>query len=139
MFAHKRSDRVQVRRHHDDTTVDEALHRHSEDRAVQYTHQMSDDTAEASARVLIRAVPLVYGVLLGGLTKNLPLGLSLGIILSMGLDMRMGDKSFFLPLFRPLFERGCPLLAAMAHGLATLIRRAGIPAPSALRNLNCGI
>ena len=137
MFANKRVDRVKVRRH-DDMIVDEGSQRHQEDRAVQYTHEMPDDTAEASARVLIRMVPLVYGVLLGGLTGNLPLGLSVGIILSMALDMRMGDKSFFLPLLRPLFERACPLLAAAAHGLSTVISRVGLSAPSVLRNLTCG-
>lgn len=74
------------------------------DQYVHYTHEMTDDTAEASARFLIRGVPLVYGALLGGLIGNLFLGVCLGIALMVGLDMRMGEQSFFRPLLLPLLR-----------------------------------
>ena len=73
------------------------------DHYVHYTHEMSDDTAEASARFLIRGVPVVYGALLGGLVGNLFFGVALGAALMIGLDMRMGTQSMFKPLLGRLF------------------------------------
>lgn len=75
------------------------------DRYVHYSHEMTEDTAEASARVLIRAVPLAYGLLLGGLINDLVLGGVLGGMLSIGLDLQMRDQSIFAPWIKPLLKR----------------------------------
>ena len=74
------------------------------DQYVHYSHEMTDDTAEASARFLIRGVPLVYGALLGGLIGDFYLGVCLGIALMVALDTRMGKQSLFRPLLRPLLN-----------------------------------
>jgi hypothetical protein len=71
-----------------------------QDQYVHYTHEMTNDTAEASARALMRIVPLAYGVLLGGLTESMFLGLSVGLALSLAADVAMADKSIFRGLFR---------------------------------------
>ncbi len=72
------------------------------DQYVQYNHEMTDDTAEASARALIRMVPLVYGGLVGGIVGNVPLGLAIGLATTMALDLKMGRHSITLRLLRPL-------------------------------------
>ena len=72
------------------------------DQYVQYNHEMTDDTAEASARTLIRAVPLVYGGLVGGIVGIVPLGLAIGLATTMALDLKMGRHSITLRLLRPL-------------------------------------
>ena len=75
-----------------------------QDRYVQYNHEMSDDTAEASARTLIRTVPLVYGGLVGGVVGDMPLGLAIGLATTVALDLKMRDHSITLRLFRPLLK-----------------------------------
>ncbi|MGB5201255.1 MAG: hypothetical protein WBN68_04805 [Sedimenticolaceae bacterium] len=108
------------------------------DQYGQYTHEMPDETAEASARLLIRAVPLIYGGLLGGLMSNILLGLSLGLVLTMALDLRMGDKSFFRVILTPVMRRGCPLIGALVSRGARVIEGLGLPVPAVLRDLRCG-
>lgn len=108
------------------------------DQYVQYSHQMTEDTAEGASRFLIRAVPLVYGALLGGLTGNMVFGLSVGVVLCMALDLRMGDDSLFRPLVTPIAERGCPVVTFLAHGMARVIRTMGLREPSLLKDMGCG-
>ena len=74
------------------------------DQYVQYNHEMSDDTAEASARILIRTVPLIYGGLVGGVLGDLPLGLVVGLATTIALDLKMNDHSITLRLIRPLLR-----------------------------------
>jgi hypothetical protein len=99
---------------------------------------MTDDTAEASARLLTRAVPIVYGALFGALIDNLLLGTSLGILLSIALDSRMGAFSLFLPVLRPLLAGACPVVAVILRGLARLVQTIGLPAPSSWAKWPCG-
>ncbi len=80
-----------------------AAHRHH-DQYVQYNHEMTDDTAETAARVLIRAVPLVYGGLVGSILGHVPLGLAVGLAMTVALDVRMGRRSITLRLLRPLLS-----------------------------------
>ena len=107
------------------------------DQYVHYTHQMSDETAEASARLLIRLVPLVYGALMGGLYGNLPAGLLLGLVASLALDYRMGRKSLIQPVMRRCAATGCPLLAAAIRGSAATIGAIGLPVPTNMRQMRC--
>ena len=107
------------------------------DRHVRYSHEMPDETAEASARTLIRIVPLVYGVLLGGILGNMLLGIAMGSALSIALDMRMKSYSLSLPVLGPLLAPLCPLVNTVAHGLARLLKLLGLRAPAFLANMNC--
>ena len=107
------------------------------DRHVHYSHEMSDETAEASARILIRIVPLVYGVLLGGILGHLLLGIGMGFALSVALDMRMRRYSLSLPVLGPLLAPMCPLVNAVAHGLARLLKLLGLRAPVFLADMDC--
>jgi hypothetical protein len=118
------------------STVDSDKPRH-QDRYVHYTHQMPDETAEASARVLIRIVPLIYGALMGGLYGNLLAGVLLGLLVSALLDYRMWDSSLLRPVSRRCAATGCPLIAAAARGFATAVGAIGLPAPSAMRQMRC--
>ena len=111
-------------------------HQH-QDRYVHYTHQMPDETAEASARVLIRLVPLVYGALMGGLYGHLPAGLLLGLTASLALDYRMGGKSLIQPVLRLCAATGCPLLAAAIRGVSAAIEAIGLPVPANMRQKRC--
>lgn len=113
---------------------DKARH---QDRYVHYTHQMPDETAEASARVLIRLVPLIYGALMGGLYGNLLAGVLLGLLVSALLDYRMWDRSLLRPVSRRCAVTGCPLVAAAARGLASAVGAIGLPAPSVMRQMRC--
>lgn len=106
-------------------------------RQVLLSHEMPEETAEASARVLIRTVPLVYGFLFGAVLGNMLIGIPMGLALTVALDMRMGRHSFFLPLFGPLLAPFCPLVNAIAHGLAALIGALGMRRPVFLAQMNC--
>jgi len=108
------------------------------DKYVRHSHDMTDDTAEASARTLIRTVPLVYGALLGGLIENLILGVSLGLALSIALDSRMGHQSLTLPFLRPLHPIGCPVVAALARGFARVLHLVRL-APSSWIDMRCEV
>lgn len=116
----------------------EAPPRMHRDKHVQYSHEMTEDTAEASARVLTRTVPIVYGFLFGALIENLILGASLGIVLSIALDSRMGRDSLSLRLLRRLLASACPVVAAVMRGLAWVMRVVGLSAPSSWANMPCG-
>jgi len=117
----------------------ETIKRPYQDRYVRYSHQMSEDTAEASARALIRTVPLIYGVLLGGILGNMLIGVSMGSALAVALDLRMGGNSLFLPILGPAFAYLRPLVVGVAHGLAKAFRAVGLPVPAILADLHCGL
>ena len=70
------------------------------DRYARHTHELPEESSEATSRALIRVVPLVYAALLGGLADSLLLGLSAGVILSAAFDLSMGAKSLVLSLVR---------------------------------------
>jgi hypothetical protein len=108
-----------------------------QDHYVHYTHQMSDEAAEAWARALIRLVPLVYGALVGGFYGNLPAGLLLGLVVSLALDYRMWHNSFSRPLLRRCAATGCPVVAAVVRGFARTIGALGVRVPSTLRQMHC--
>ena len=108
-----------------------------QDHYVHYTHQMSDETAEAWARALIRLVPLVYGALMGGLYGSLTVGLLLGLVVSLALDYRMWHNSLSRPLLRRCAATGCPVVAAAVRGFARAIAAIGLPVPGTLRRMHC--
>jgi hypothetical protein len=116
----------------------EAIKRPYRDRYVRYSHEMSEDTAEASARTLIRTVPLIYGVLLGGVLGNMLIGISMGFALAVALDMRMGRNSFFLPIFGPALVPLRALADDIAHRLAKALRAVGLPVPAILADSHWG-
>lgn len=103
----------------------EAQHAH-------YSHEMPDETKEASGRFVLRVVPLLYGVLLGGLTDNLAAGVCLGALVSFGLDLSMGQTSIFRAM-------SCPFIAAFANGFGRAIAALGLRVPSFLRGIECGV
>ena len=70
------------------------------DRYAHHTHDLPDESSEASSRALIRVVPLVYGALLGGLADSMFLGFSSGMVLSVAFDLSMGGNSMVRSLFR---------------------------------------
>lgn len=121
------------------TDVVEAIKRPYQDRCVRYSHEMPAETAEASARALIRTVPLIYGVLLGGILDHMPIGASMGFALAVALDMRMGRNSLFLPILGPAFAYLCPSVEGIAHGLAKAFRAVGLPVPAILADVHCGL
>ena len=100
---------------------------------------MNEDTAESAARVLIRSVPVVYGLLLGGLIDNLMVGFALGAALMLGLDLHMRDKSMFAPLVRPIVAVICPQVALMARGFGRLLGLLSLPIPARLLRAECGV
>lgn len=116
----------------------ETQHSPHHDQHVEYTHELTDDASEATSRWLIRIVPFAYGGLLGALAENFALGLALGGLASAAFDLHMGENSVLRPASRGLFDRGCPLIAAMAGGLATSIRRLGLRPPAILGRVDCG-
>jgi hypothetical protein len=116
-----------------------SIKRPYQDRCVRYSHEMSADTAEASARALIRTVPLIYGVLLGGILGNMLIGVSTGFALAVALDMRMGRNSLFQPILGPAFAYLRPLVDGIAHGLAKAFSAVGLPVPAILADSHGGL
>ncbi len=116
----------------------ETQHKPHHDQHVDYTHELTDDASEATSRWLIRVVPCAYGVLLGALADNFALGLALGGLASAAFDLHMGENSVLRPASRWLFEKGCPLIAVIARGLATSMRRLGLRPPAILGRMHCG-
>lgn len=113
--------------------------RRHEDQYAYYSHQMTDETKEAAGRFVVRTVPLLYGLLLGGLSDHLFVGVFLGLIGSIGLDLRMGEHSLALPLARRMLLALCPRATALARRLADRFEAAGVYVPARLRDLRCGI
>ena len=107
------------------------------DQHVHYSHQMTADTADASARTLTRVVPLIYGTLLGGLVGSIALGAMFGLMMSLAFDLRMGDKSMSRPLLRPFFRLGCPVVSPLLRALGGVGSDLRLPVPARLRDVRC--
>jgi len=107
------------------------------DQYVEYSHDLPEDTSEATSRSLVRVVPLAYGVLLGGLADNMLLGLSVGAMASAAFDWHMGDNSIVRPVWQWLFTKVCAAVAATANRLAAVIRRPGLKPLAALGRMRC--
>ncbi len=107
------------------------------DQYARHSHQLPEDTTEASSRTLVRVVPVAYGVLLGGLGDNVVLGLAAGVCLSVVFDLYMGDRSIVRSLLASPSARVCPLFAAVVRSVARLIARLGLSAPAALTDMRC--
>lgn len=109
------------------------------DQHAQYTHALTDDTAESGTRALVRFVPLAYGALLGELAGALTLGLSAGLAASVAFDLYMGKHSMVRALSSGLRRRGCPLVAAVARLSVSAMGRLGLAAPAALTGVRCDL
>lgn len=72
-----------------------------EDYEVHYSHEMTQETSAACGRLLLRTVPLLYGVLVGGLFDQLLVGVLLGLGAAALLDVMACDKSVLRPLLMP--------------------------------------
>ena len=96
------------------------------DRHVHNTHELSDDATEASTRVLIRVVPMVYGALLGALADHPIPGLLAGFTLTLALDLRMGPDSLFRPIVGPVVDRLGPRIGASVARAKIWGRRRGL-------------
>lgn len=107
------------------------------DQRPHYSHELPEEASEATSRALVRVVPLAYGALLGGLSDNLPLGLAAGGAVSIAFDLSMGRDSMVRGLGHGLYNRLCPAVAATAHGIAGVLERLGLGAPSLLRGMRC--
>lgn len=108
-----------------------------QDQHGRYTHEMSNATGEASARALIRIVPLVYGGVLGALAGHIVPGMALGMALCVALDLRMGSDSLSRPLLSPLLRRACPVMADIVRRLARRARVIGLRLPAVMRQMKC--
>lgn len=108
------------------------------DQFAHHSHELNEDAAESMARLLIRAVPLVYGLLLGGLIDDLFLGALLGALLSIGLDLQMREQSMFAPWFKPFLDKACPQIAAASRLLAQGLAAMKLPVPARLQARDCG-
>ena len=69
---------------------------------AQYTHQLSEEEAEAVSRWLVRVVPLVFGAMLGSLAHNIAIGLLAAVAVSLAFDLSMEGNSIALGLYRRL-------------------------------------
>jgi hypothetical protein len=118
----------------------EPTHKVHHDQHVEYTHELPDDTSEATSRSLIRVVPLAYGGLLGGLVDNMLLGVSVGATASAAFDLHMGEHSIARPAWQWLVNKACPAVAAAANGLAAIIGHLGLKSlATALSRVRCGV
>ena len=108
-----------------------------QDQHLHYTHELPEAAADAVSRVLIRVVPLAYGLLLGGLSDNMPLGLALGAIVSVIADLNLREHSFTRALILSIRNGACPTVAKAAHGLAVVLGRLGGTTPRSLSQMRC--
>lgn len=111
----------------------------SHDQYAHYTHELPEESADATSRALVRVVPLAYGGLLGALADNVTLGLFAGFALSAAFDLYMDDNSMVRALSRRMFTKACPAIAVVVRALGALIGRVGLPAPAALNEMRCGV
>ena len=107
------------------------------DQYFHYSHEMPHDTKEASGRVIIRVVPLLYSGMIGGVFDHVIIALSIGALVSVALDLTMGDKSMFRPIFERITQCGCPVFAAASRGLAKCLTATGVQPPAQLRDARC--
>lgn len=108
-----------------------------QDQHPHYTHELPDSAADAVSRVLIRIVPLAYGLLIGGLSDNMPLGLALGAVVGVIADLSLREHSFSRVLILSIRNGACPAVAKAAHGLATVLGRVGGRTPTSLSQMQC--
>lgn len=108
------------------------------DQYVEYSHELSEDSAEATSRALVRFVPLAYGGLLGGLTDAMPLGILGGLVLSIAFDLYMGSNSITRKLSQRIGAHLCPMMALLARRLATALQHRGWSVPTILKDRHCG-
>ena len=120
-------------------TVTDRRQRIHDEQCVQYSHEMPLDLQEAIGRFIFRVVPLLYAGMFGALTHEMPIAMTIGVLVSMGMDLAMGPRSILRSMARPVMRGGCPLLAAIAHATAHLIRVAGLKPPSVLSEMRCGV
>jgi hypothetical protein len=114
----------------------ERVHR---DQHAEYTHELTDDASETSARTLVRMVPVVYGASFGVLADNLMFGFSAGLALSLAFDLSMGSHSMLGAAWQGLLRKGCPLIAGAARWSAYAMERLGFPAPTKLIEMRCRV
>ena len=107
------------------------------DQYARHSHQLPEDSTEASSRTLVRVVPVAYGVLLGGIGDNVVLGLAAGVFLGALFDLYMGERSIVRSLLASPSARVCPVFAAVVRSVARLIARFGLSAPAALTDIRC--
>ena len=107
------------------------------DQYVHYSHQMTGDTADASARTLTRVVPVIYGAVLGGLVGSVASGVVFGLLMSLAFDLRMGDKSVSRPLLHPVFRLACPFVSPLLKALGIVGGGLGLPVPVRPRDARC--
>ena len=110
---------------------------HDYDVYANNNHELSDDTSAASARALIRIVPLAYGGLLGGLADSASLGLLSGLTISVAFDLFMGDNSAVRALFQNMLKYACPTIAGGAQMSARIMKKLGLKVPSRLAEMRC--
>ena len=100
MFLHKQIDFPRA-----NGSVRDGLHRtRRPDSRARLSHQMSEATADASGRFVVRAVPLLYAALLGGLADSMLFSLSIGMIATIYLDLQMQKQSMLRPWLQPLWS-----------------------------------
>jgi hypothetical protein len=107
------------------------------DQYAHYTHELTEDSTETSARVLVRIVPLAYGALLGTLSDRLVLGLGAGILLSLAFDLFMGRGSLARSLSRAAVRRLCPAVAGGARLIGRTMRHLRLPPARRLIDARC--
>lgn len=116
------------------TAADRRVH---DEQCVQYSHEMPLDLQESIGRFIFRVVPLLYGGMFGALTHEMPIAMTIGGLVSIGMDLAMGKHSILRSTGSPVLRCGCPVLAAVAHVTARLIRMVGLKAPRALGDMRC--
>jgi hypothetical protein len=107
------------------------------DQYAHYTHELTEDSTETSARILVRIVPVAYGALLGTLSDRLVLGLGAGILLSVAFDLFMGRGSLARSLFHSTVRRLCPLVAGSARLIARGMQQLRLAPPRRLTDARC--
>ena len=110
---------------------------HDYDVYANHTHELSEDTSDASTRALVRFVPLAYGGLLGGLGDNLLLGLLGGLAISVAFDLFMGGNSVVRTLSQSMLKYACPKIAGGARVSVRMMKRLGLKVPPRLAEMRC--
>lgn len=109
------------------------------DQYTHYSHEMPEDTKEATGRVIIRAVPIIYAGVIGHLADHTFVSLLFGIAIAIGLDLAMGKHSIVRPLARLFSMAGCPFIAASSRTVAKTMRMLGMQPPTGMRDMRCGV
>lgn len=103
------------------------------DQYADFSHQLPDDAADASTRVLMRVVPLAYGALVGGLAGKIMLGVASGLTFAAAVDLFMGSQS----MLRGLLRLACPAMRAVLSWFGLAGRRLALCERSALLPIGC--